>query len=152
MTDLIEPKAHPLKLADGSGVKTFHLSKFPAVAGREIVALYPLSNMPKIGEYETSQKTMLKLMAFVGVEVSPGEIVRLQTEALINNHCAACGGWEALARLEWAQLEYNCSFFARGLNSDFFANIRAKAPQWISPMLTALSEQLSQAAKQPSTN
>lgn len=148
MTDLIDPKPHPIRTQKGE-VKTFLLSKFPATVGREVVAKYPLSNMPKLGDYKVSHETMLRLMEFVGVEVAPGQIVRLQTEALVNNHA---GDWEVLARLEWAMLEYNCSFFGKGLNSDFFANIRAKAPQWITPMLTALSEQLSQAAKPPSTN
>lgn len=145
---LLEPK--PIELAGQDGVvRHYTLSKFPAVEGREIVAKYPLSAMPKLGDYKVSEEIMLKLMAFVAVETSPGQQLQLTTKALVNNHVP---DWEVLARLEWAMLEYNCSFFGNGLNSDFFANIRAKAPQWISQILTALSDQSSQADKPPSTN
>lgn len=147
MADLLETK--PITLPTQAGAtKAYVLSKFPAVAGREIVAKYPLSNMPKLGDYGVSEEVMLKLMAFVGVQTAGG-VQPLATRALVDNHVP---DWEVLARLEWAMLEYNCSFFANGLNSDFFASIRAKAPAWISQMLTASLGQLSQADKQPSTS
>jgi len=128
---LLEPKEFPLE-TQRSGVKTFVLSKFPAIPGREIVTKYPLSNIPKIGEYQQSEEVMLKLMSFVAVVLPNGEHLRLTTRALVDNHV---GDWETLARLEWAMLEYNCSFFGRGLNSDFFASISQKAAKWISQML-----------------
>lgn len=144
---LLEPKE--LVLKDQKGIeRTFILSKFPAVAGREIVAKYPLSNIPKIGEYQQSEDVMLKLMAFVGVSRSEGgEPLLLSTRALVDNHV---GDWETLARVEWAMLEYNTSFFGKGLNSDFFESISQKAVMWISQTLTTLSAQLSPAAKPPS--
>lgn len=145
---MIEPKHIQLPTQAGE-VKTYILHKFPAVAGREIVAKYPLSNMPKLGDYNVSEEVMLKLISFVGVETAPGNVQMLTTRGLVDNHVP---DWEVLARLEWAMLEYNCSFFANGLNSDFFANMRAKAPAWISQILTALQAQSSPADKQPSTN
>lgn len=148
MSHLLRPKATPIKTQD-EGEKVFVLSKFPAVAGREIVTKYPLSNMPKLGDYAVSEDTMLKLMAFVGVDTGGGSIVTLSTRAMVDNHVP---DFECLIRLEWAMLEYNVSFFAQGLNSDFFASIRAKAPVWISRMWTDLLAQSSQAAKQPSEN
>jgi hypothetical protein len=148
MTQLLRPKPTPIKTQD-DGEKVFVLSKFPAVAGREIVTKYPLSNMPKLGEYAVSEETMLKLMAFVGVDMGGGNIVTLSTRAMVDNHVP---DFECLMRLEWSMLEYNVSFFAQGLNSDFFANIRAKAPAWISRMWTDLLAQSSQVAKQPSEN
>lgn len=145
---LLEPKTITLPTQSGEP-RNYVLSKFPAVAGREIVAKYPTSNVPKLGDYGVSEETMLKLMAYVGVETQPGQVLPLSTRALVDNHVP---DWEVLARLEWAMLEYNCSFFGNGQTSDFFASIGAKAPQWISQMLTALSAQSSGAGKQPSTS
>jgi hypothetical protein len=131
-------------------VTTFVLSKFPAVAGREIVAKYPVSNMPKLGDYAVSEATMLKLMAFCGVRVDGrDEPLMLTSRALVDNHV---GGWETLARLEWAMIEYNCSFFGNGLNSDTLAALVEKARPLISQMLTALSAQSSPADKPASEN
>lgn len=145
---LLEPK--PLTIpSQTSGDKSYVLSKFPAVAGREIVAKYPLSNLPKLGDYGVSEEVMLKLMSYVGVELAGGNVQPLNTRQLVDNHVP---DWEVLARLEWAMLEYNCSFFGNGQTSDFLKNIGAKAPQWISQMLTGLSAQSSGADKQPSTS
>jgi len=128
--------------------KTFVLSKFPATVGREIVAKYPVANLPKLGDYGVSESTMLKLMSHVGVRVDGrDEPLMLTSRALVDNHAS---DWETLARLEWAMIEYNCSFFGNGLNSDTLAGLVEKARPWISQMLMAFSEQSSQADKQPS--
>ncbi|EJF89112.1 hypothetical protein [Bartonella tamiae] len=145
---LLEPKEIVIKTQDQEG-KVFVISKFPAVQGRVIIAKYPTSNIPKVGDYATSEETMLKLMAFVGVKDDNGNILPLNTKELLNNHVP---DWEALARLEWSMMEYNCSFFGKGLNSAFFESISQKAVPWISRILTLLSAQLSKPAKQPSTN
>lgn len=145
---MLEPKEHPLTRQDGREV-TFILSKFPAVAGREIVAKYPVAAMPKIGDYNVSEETMLKLMAFVAVKLDSGAEIALTTRALVDNHA---GDWETLAKLEWAMMEYNCSFFGKGLNFASLTNIIAKLPPSISQTLTDLWGQLSPAGKQPSAN
>lgn len=146
---LIETK--PLTLTTQAGVtKTFILSKFPAVAGREIVTKYPVSNIPKIGEYQQSEEVMLKLMAFVAVQPDNGsEPIRLTTRALVDNHC---DDWETLAKLEWAQLEYNVSFFERARSSDFLESLTSKAAPLITKILTGLSQPSSPAGKRRSTN
>lgn len=146
--NLIEPKE--LTLTTQAGVeKTFLLSKFPAIAGREIVAKYPVTNMPKVGEYQQSEEVMLKLMAHVAVVNSDGTPQRLTTRALVDNHV---GDWETLAKIEWSQLEYNVSFFAKGRSSDFYEHLIAQAQPWITKILTALSGPSSQAGKPPSTS
>lgn len=137
---MIEPKELTL---DG---KTYLLSKFPAIQGREIVAKYPLSAMPKLGDYEVNEATMLKLMSFVAVVGADGNAIRLQTRALVDNHVP---NWEVLAKLEMAMLEYNCSFFGNGGASTFFEGITRKAQQLITQMLTASSAQSSARVKQP---
>lgn len=139
---MIEPKIVNI---DG---KEFILSKFPAVAGREIIAKYPLSGMPKLGDYQVNEETMLKLMSYVGVQMGDAPLM-LSTRGLVDNHT---GGWETLAKIEIAMMEYNCSFFQNGRISTFFDDIAQKLPQWISKMLTALSEQSLPKEKQPSMN
>lgn len=140
---MLEPKE--LQLTDASGkVRNFIISKFPAIAGREIVAKYPVSNMPKVGEYVQSEEVMLKLMAYVCIPTETGAPLALTTRALADNHV---GDWETLAKLEWAMLEYNCSFFKGGLNSDFLESISQKAVTWITQTLMPSLARSSQAAK-----
>lgn len=139
---MIDPK---VVVIDG---KEFVLSKFPAIAGREIIAKYPLSGLPKIGDYQTNQDVMLKLMSYVGIKID-GNVLALTTNALVDNHA---GSWETLAKIEVAMMEYNCSFFQNGRISNFFEDFAQNLPVWISSMLTRLSQQLSQVEKPPSTN
>lgn len=144
---MLYPK--PLELRTSSGVeKTFVLHKLPATTGREIVAKYPTANLPKLGDYGVSETTMLKLLSYVGVQVEGrDQPLMLTTRALVDNHAE---DWETLARLEWAMLEYNCSFFGNGLNADSLKSLMEKAKPYLSQMLTALSEQSSPAGKQAS--
>lgn len=148
MSNLLEPKDITIQTQSGAE-KTFVLSKFPALAGREIVAKYPLSAMPKIGDYEVNEQTMLKLMNHVGVKTDNGNVIRLSTTELYNNHVP---DWETSAKIEWAMMEYNCSFFANGRSSSFFEAIAQKVPVLITKILTDLSAQSSRKEKQPSTN
>ena len=141
---LILPKE--ISIPDQSGVeKVFIISKFPAIQGREIIAKYPLSAMPKLGDYAVNEETMLKLMAFVAVPREGAEPLALTTKALVNNHC---GDWEQLARVEVAMMEYNVSFFGNGKGLTFLEAITQKAQAYLSRTLTDLSAQLSQKEKQ----
>lgn len=131
--------------------KWFILSKFPAIDGREIVAKYPLSGMPKLGDYKVNEETMLKLMSYVAVKIEGSDPLVLSTRALVNNHMGE-KGWETLAKIEWAMMEYNCSFFGNGRASTFLGGIAQKLPSMITSILMDLSQQLSAKSKQPSTN
>jgi len=142
---LLQPKEVEIELPDG-GTKTYILSKFPAIQGREIIAKYPLSAVPKLGDYAVNEETMLKLMAFVAVPGPSGDPLQLTTRALVDNHVP---DWETLARLEMAMLEYNVSFFGNGKGSTFFDAIALKAQTLLTKTLTDFSVQLSQKAKQP---
>lgn len=143
--ELLQPKHEAIKLPDGSE-KVFVLSKFPAIAGREIITQYPMTAAPKVGDYATNEALMLKLMGFVGVEVEPGKVVRLSTRELVNNHVP---DFETLMRIEWAMMEYNCSFFARGKISGFFDALAGKLRPLILQTLTDLQEQSSRKGSQP---
>lgn len=139
---MLEPQDVTLKGRDGVE-RTYIISKFPALAGREIVTKYPISNIPKLGEYKQSEEVLLKLMAHVAVRTDTGEL-RLTTRALVDNHVP---DWETLAKIEWATLEYNCSFFGEGLNSAFLESISQKAVKWITQTLTPLLERSLQTEK-----
>lgn len=145
MSILLKPKE--VKLSDQDGIeRTYMVSRLPAVAGREIVTQYPLSAMPKVGDYAVNEGMMLKLMKYVAVIKDDGTELRLVTRELVDNHVS---DWETLAKLEMAMMEHNVSFFRNGRALNFFEAIARKAQPWISQMLTDLSGQLSPKGKQP---
>lgn len=145
---MISPKPITIKTQAGDE-RTYILHKFPAVQGREIVAKYPLSAIPKLGDYAVNEETMLKLMAFVGVPRDGGEPLLLSQRALVDNHVP---DWETLGRIELAMMEYNVSFFANGRSSTFFEAIAQKAQALLIKTLTDLSQPSSSKVKPPSTS
>jgi hypothetical protein len=148
MPDLLEPLEFEVATMAGD-MRKYIISKFPAISGREIVSNYPLTALPKIGDYKSNEQTMLKLMSFVGVMMPNGVPLRLSTIELINNHVP---DWETLARIEVAMLQYNTSFFGKGEVSSFFVSLTQKYLVSISPMLKGLLLSLSQTIKQASEN
>ncbi len=140
---MLEPKEIEI---DG---RKFIISKFPAVAGREIVANYSLSAIPKIGDYEKNAEMMQKLMAYVAIPTDSGMPLQLTTTALIDNHV---GGWETLAKVEAAVFEYNCSFFQNGKLSNFLDGMAERLPELISKTLTHFSDSLLAKEKPHSMN
>jgi hypothetical protein len=144
---MIDPKE--VTIETSKGPRPYILSKWPAIQGREIVTKTTFSNIPKLGDYATSETTMLLSLSFVAVPMPSGEPLRLTTRALIDNHVP---DWETLAKLEVGMVEYNVSFFGNGKSFDFLANIGQTLRQWIVETLTDLSVASSKAAKQPSTN
>lgn len=146
---MLQPKEFPTQTPDGQ-TRVYILSKFPAIAGREIVAKYPLSAMPKLGDYAVNEETMLKLMAYVGVPVEGKDApLMLTTRALVDNHIP---DWETLARVEIAMMEYNVSFFGNGKASGFLDAMTRKLQALLSQTLTDLSGQSSPKEKRRSAN
>ncbi|AXF52894.1 MAG: hypothetical protein [Bacteriophage sp.] len=126
----IDPKTFPL------GGKNFVLTKFPATVGREIITQYPMTALPKIGEYKTNHQLMLKIMSYVGVSIEGrAEPQMLSTEDLINNHVLKT---EDLMRLEWAMIEYNFDFFGDGRASNFLGLVADRITPLISKTLMDL--------------
>ncbi|CNI48426.1 hypothetical protein [Yersinia pekkanenii] len=143
---MLEPIEKEIPLPDG-GTKTYILSKFPAIAGREIVTQYPTTGAPKIGDYKTNEALMLKLMAYVAVPVEGGSQIPLTTSALVNNHVP---DFETLMKLEWAMMEYNCSFFRNGAALGFLTGLTTKVQALITKTLTGLSQPSSEPTAPPS--
>lgn len=140
--NLIQPKeiSFTYKAGDEEIEKKYFISKFPAIAGREIIAKYPLSNLPKLGDYPVSEEAMFKLMSHVTAVTADGGQVALTTQALIDNHIP---DWEILVKLEAAMLEYNCSFFANGKALLSLEMLKKQAGKLISKTLMEWSGQLS---------
>lgn len=132
MADLMQPKVEAVELPDG-GTKDFVLSKLPALDGRKVALQYPVSGLPKLGEYAVNEEMMMLILSYVAVVSPDGQQVRLTTRALIDNHVPS---WETLVRLEGLMIAYNCSFFANGKGSTFFAALSTKAQQLITQTLT----------------
>lgn len=147
---LREPKEITVDTQSGE-TRTYIISKFPAIAGREIIAKYPLTAIPRLAEYSSNEEVMMKLMAYVAVppSVSGAPPITLSTRALVENHVP---DWETLGRIELATMEYNCSFFLAGKISTFFGDISQKLPALITKILTDSLGQLSTQTKPPSTN
>jgi hypothetical protein len=141
---LLEPKEVSVKTLAGDE-RSYVLSKFPAIPGREIVAGYPLTGIPKFGDYKSNEGIMLKLMCYVGVTLPNGTVQPLISEALVNNHVP---DYETLMRIEFEMLRYNTSFFGQGEISTFLSDTAKKVIRSISPTLIPLSAQFLEAAKQ----
>lgn len=149
MSDLLKPKKITLQNMDGENERTYILSRIPAIPCREIISKYPLSALPKIGDYTANEEIMLKLMTYVAVEPKVGEPIRLTTQALIHNHV---DDFETLAKIEWAMLEYNSSFLRAGKASAFLSGYFQKALSQIIETLNRSSGASSQPEKPLSTS
>lgn len=145
---LLQPQEKEIETGDGEK-RTYIISKFPATDGREIVTQYPLSGLPKIGEYKTNETLMLKLMSFVGVPREGADALVLSTKQLVNNHVP---DFETLMRIEMAMMEYNCSFFRNGRLSTSLNDFVGKALKQIMSTLTGSLQSSPPKDSQPSTN
>lgn len=148
----LNPKLVAIKGRDGDE-REYYLSHFPAIAGREIITQYPISAVPKLGEYKTNEALMLKIMGFVAARVvmpdGTERAIPLDSAALVNNHC---GDFERLMRLEAAMIEYNVSFFQNGAASNFLTSIEARAGALITKTLTDFLRPSSTKDSPPSTS
>lgn len=139
---MIEPKQVTIVTQAGDE-RVYTISKFPAMAGREIITQYPVTAAPKIGDYKANQEMMLKLMAYVTVEA--GDVpLSLGSQSAIDNHVP---DWQTLMKLEKEVLEYNCSFFAQGKLLVFLEGLAAQALPSIIKTLTDSLQQSLQAGK-----
>lgn len=145
--DLIEPKE--VTITTQAGVeKTYVFSKIPYLSVREIMAQYPSSAMPKIGDYSLNEAMAKKLLSYVAIMTENGPL-RLTTAALIDNHIPdlVTGG-----RIELGMIEYQVGFFETGQASIFFEGLTRKALAFLTRILTQSQVQLSTQEKPASTS
>lgn len=147
---MLDPK--PITIIDRKGKeRTYILHRIPAIAGREIMHKYPISNVPKLGDYEISRETMLKLMKYVGVYlVNDGRseplVQMLDSELLVDSHVYDATD---LLKLEKEMLGYNFDFFQGGWLLTFLEEYtRNQLPRVLKTLMGLLAQSL-QVAKQP---
>lgn len=108
--ELIKPKDITIKDADG--VERYYiLSRLPYPVGRKVAAIYPVSNMPKAGNYQQSEEVMRDMFNFIHVNLGENGSMPLSTLAMIENHVPDT---TTGLRLEAAMLAYNFDFFGQG--------------------------------------
>lgn len=134
MTDLIKPIEVVLEDIDGDK-HTFTIGRPPAITTREIISKYSSSNIPKIGDYQTSEEVMLMLMKYVEKDG-----IRLTTRALIDNHVPDA---VLLLKLEYEAINHCTGFFRRGDQSGFLMNWLTQVVIKCIPTLTQLLPQSS---------
>ena len=144
--ELIKPKNVTVKDADG-GEHEFVVSRLPAMVGREVLAKYPMANLPKTGDYDVSREAMQLMMGYVGREQHNGELLLLKSAALINNHVP---DGEALIRLEIEMLRYNTSFFGNAGSQDFLGFLLDKISASLPRIIQTLTRSLQQSSAQDS--
>lgn len=142
---MLQPTEKTITGADGVE-RTYLLHKIPAIPMRKIVAIYPVANMPKLGDYPQSEAIALELLSYVKARTADGHEIQLSNSALINNHVPDV---ETLFRLEAAMLEYNISFFSKLRNSGSLTDWAATSLPKILSTLTASLQASSQTEKQP---
>ena len=119
---LIKAKSIEIKDIDGNILK-FNIGRLPAITGREIVAGYPTSMIPKVGDYEVNETLMIKLMGFVEGYNGNGDATILNGVHMINSYIPDA---TTLMLLEFEILKYNFPFLNFGKNKGFIDNITEK--------------------------
>jgi hypothetical protein len=131
--ELIQPEEIVIDTVDGP--ITYVISKLPATIAREVITQYPLTALPKVGDYQRNEELMLKLMRHVGIagKGKDGAPLVFITRGLIDNHVP---DFDTLARLEMAMLERNCGFFRNGGASNFLKGMADKVQGLLMSTLT----------------
>lgn len=133
--------------------KKFIISKYPAIAGREIVVNFIASGIPKVGCYAINEEMMLKSMNYVARINENGSTTVLSNKSLIDNHVVSDdSSWEMLISLEKQILEYNCAFFRNGWISNLLETFTQNVPKWISKMWKDSLAQSFHPVTQPTEN
>lgn len=125
-----------IEVLDQEGnLKTFTISRLPALVGREVMAKYISGNTPKIGEYDVSEEAMLLLFKYIEADG-----IRLVNKDLINNHVSDA---TQLITLEFKMLQYNSSLLGGAGNRNILDVIIDKLMTRLLPHLGGLTEQVS---------
>lgn len=144
---LIKPKPFTTNDMDGEPI-TVIISRMPASVGREVLTQYPLTALPKIGDYVRNEELAYKLISYCMVD-SNGTPIRLTSKALADNHLRDA---ETQLRVEIAMMEYNSTFLRSGKASSFFDECLAMLLEKISGMSIRSSQPSSEQNSPPSTN
>ena len=121
---LIKPKLIEITNIDGNILK-FNISRLPAIVGREILAGYPSSLIPKVGEYKVNEALMIKLMSYVEGFNGNDEPIALNSYHVINSYVTDT---TTLMLIELEMFKYNFPFLkfekSRGFLSSFVSKMK----------------------------
>ena len=129
--------------------KEYIIYEMPCTVSREVISQYALANAPKIGNYELSEKLMLKVMKHVGVMLDNGYEQKLVNIDLINNHVPNA---LTLMKLEKEVIQYSNDFLADGEILNFLELVLKVADKKITEILTHLLGVSSEVEEQPLEN
>ncbi len=122
---------------DGT-ISKYVLNKWSPMDGRSIVSGYPLSSIPKMGDYSKNEALMVKLMGYVSAHTVNGDLLPLCSDALINNHVH---DWYSLATLEVESFRFNVSWLE---DDESWSKFKTT---WVDSAISAVSEVLLNALK-----
>lgn len=139
--NFIRPKE--ITITDSEMVdRVYTLSILPYPVGRKVAAMYPTSNMPKVGNYPQSEEVMRDMFKFIQVNLEDGRLQPLSTLELIANHVPDT---TTGLKLEAAMLAYNFDFFGQGGLSAFLKQfLEVRLPSIIKTLTPLLPPSLVQ--------
>lgn len=121
---LIKPKLIEITNIDGKILK-FNISRLPSIVGREILAGYPSSLIPKVGDYKVNEALMIKLMSYVEGYNGNDEPIALNSYHVINSYVTDT---TTLMLIELEMFKYNFPFLkfekSRGFLSSFLSKLK----------------------------
>jgi hypothetical protein len=129
--------------------KEYIIYEMPCTVSREVISQYAIANAPKIGNYELSEKLMLKVMKHVAVMLDNGYEQKLTNIDLINNHVPNA---LTLMKLEKEVIQYSNDFLADGEILNFLGLVMKVADKKITEILTHLLGVSSEVEEQPLEN
>ncbi|MBR3163751.1 hypothetical protein IKF15_00370 [Candidatus Saccharibacteria bacterium] len=126
--------------------KRYRILPMDTFDGRKIMHQYPMTMLPKIGDYNENEELFRLLMRYVEVEVAPNVWQKLDTDELIKQHVSA----KDTIVLEREVVDLTTGFFSSGKLTSIAMGATEFFIQKIILTLTQLSGELLQAEKQPS--
>lgn len=124
--------------------KTFFIGKIPAFEGCGIRDQLEIAETLKLADHKYREELRANMLKYVGVKLENGNIIRLETPAVINNHVPDAA---ALSELENACYEYNFGFFPAGVISNALDLFLGRCEGAITQMFTQILAISSQVEK-----
>lgn len=134
MSDLKKPLEIEVPNQEGIA-KTFTISRLPALVGREALAKYSVSNIPKIGDYQVSEEVLVLLFQYIEYNG-----IRLINKDLINNHVDDA---TQLIQLEFRMLQYNSNLLGGAGNQNILDVLINKLFQKLLPHIGDITQMVS---------
>jgi len=137
-------KRKEVVIKDIDGVKhTYKVERYPATVGMEVIVQLPMTGLPKVGDFEELKGVRDTIFSYIYNDKD----MALETKALIDNHVP---DGETALKLMKESLEFNYSFFQKGILSNFLTNLTGRIPQAVQRILMDLYQQSSAKSKRHS--